>query len=141
MFCKAFYVCYQDMYYIDYIRFPTCSQLFWEPCWELFWSISQCSIRSIHLRSIRHENDNWPNFFSRSCFWPNRSLMFSVKVDRKPFGQSEIWSIRVLCYFLQAVPGLLCIFWSWSKIYLVIMVILFKQSKCFTSVRGWHSIN
>ena len=27
------------MYYIDYIDyegFATCSQLFWEPCWELF---------------------------------------------------------------------------------------------------------
>ena len=76
---------------------------FWEPCWELFWSINQCSIRSIRLRSIhlwsiRNEVYIWPNFFSRSRLRSNRSLIFSVKVDQKPFGQSKIWSIRVLQY-------------------------------------------
>ena len=76
---------------------------FWEPCWELFWSINQCSIwsirlRSIHLWSIRNEVYIWPNFFSRSRLRSNRSLIFLVKVDQKPFGQSKIRSIRVLQY-------------------------------------------
>ena len=104
-FCKAFNVCYQDMYYIDYVGFVTCSQLFWEPCWEFFWSISQCPIRSIHLSSIHHENANWPNFFRRSCLRPIRTEMLSVTVDRKPFSQSKIRSIWVLrkirvCYWI-----------------------------------------
>ena len=69
---------------------------------NFFWSITQCSIQSICLWSIRHENDDWPHFFSRSCFWPNRSLMLSVKVDQKPFGQSKIRSILVLWFLIRA---------------------------------------
>ena len=94
-FCKAFYVHYQNMYCIDYVGLDTCSQLFWG-FGNLFWSMSQCSIQSILIWSIHHENNNWPNFFSRSCLLPIRSIMLSVKVDQKPFSKSEIWSIWVL---------------------------------------------
>ena len=99
MFCKAFYVRYQNMYNVDYIGLATCSKLFWgfgNHVGNFFQSITQGSIRSIRLQSIHNEVYDWPNFFSRSLLRWNRSLMFSVKVDRKPLGQSEIWSIRVL---------------------------------------------
>ena len=74
---------------------------FWEPCWELFWSITQGSIRSNCLRSIRNEVYDWLNFFSRSRLRSNRSLTFSVKVDQKPLGQSEIQLLRVLRFILR----------------------------------------
>ena len=83
---------------------------FWEPCWELFWSITQGSIWSIRLWSICNEVYDWPNFFSRSCLWSNRSLTFSLKVDWKPLGQTKIWSTRVLCYCLFT----LCFIKEWK---------------------------
>ena len=51
MFCKAFYVRYQNMYYVDYVGFPTCSQLFWEPCCELF-LVNNPVLHSVNLPSV-----------------------------------------------------------------------------------------
>ena len=102
-----------NMYYIDYVGLVTRSQLFWgfgNHVGNFFWSITQGSIRSIRLWSICNEVYDWPNFFSRSCLWSNRSLTFSLKVDWKPLGQTKIWSTRVLCYCLFT----LCFIKEWK---------------------------
>ena len=47
---------------------------------NFFWSITQCSIRSIRLRSIRSVFYDWPNFFSRSRLQSIRTLCFRSRL-------------------------------------------------------------
>ena len=63
---------------------------------NFFWSITQCSIRSIRLWSIHSVFYDWPNFFSRSRLRSIRTLRFRSRLTESHSVNAKFWSIRVL---------------------------------------------
>ena len=78
--------------YINYILLLAMS-CFGNHVGNFFWSINRSGIWSSHLWSIRHENDDWPNFFSHLAFGQSKLFCFQWRLTKSylinhQFGQS-----------------------------------------------------
>ena len=88
MYCKAFYVCYQmACIMLIMLVLLLAHSSFGKPFWELFWSISQTSIWSIH-----HKNDNWPISFGDLALNQSKLFCFLWRLTKSHLG-SFLWKI------------------------------------------------
>ena len=74
----------------------SCFWVFGNHVGNCFRSITQCSIRSIRLWSIRSVFYNWPNFFSRSRLWSIRTLLFWSRLTESHSVNAKFGSYNLL---------------------------------------------